>query len=123
MPASNESGCSLSRCDGVNVLGFLANISLPQTSNFGVARLDHDFGDKWHFMSSYRYYNLPAASNSAGGHRRLLPGRHAGRCRSLSPTTRSSPGSWWPGLTGNITNNFTNDIRYSYLRNWWQWGR
>ena len=33
------------------------NLTLPQTSNFGVVRLDHDFGDKWHFMSSYRYFN------------------------------------------------------------------
>src|SRR5215471_6627069 len=54
MPASNEAGCGVSRCDGVNVQGFLANLSIPQTSNFGVARIDHDFGDKWHLMSSYR---------------------------------------------------------------------
>ena len=27
------------------------------------------------------------------------------------------------GLTGNITSTFTNDIRYSYLRNWWAWRR
>ena len=63
MPLSNESGCGLGRCDGLNVLGFLGNLSTPQSSNFGVARLDHDFGDKWHFMSSYRYYNLTSASN------------------------------------------------------------
>ena len=58
--------------------GIPANMSIPQTSNFGVARLDHDFGDKWHFMSSYRYYNLTSAYQSTGGHRRVLPGRHAG---------------------------------------------
>ena len=27
------------------------------------------------------------------------------------------------GLTTNITNNTTNDIHYSFLRNWWAWGR
>jgi hypothetical protein len=54
MPESNEMGCGLQRCDGLNVLGFAANMSIPQSSNFGVARVDHDFGDKWHFMSSYR---------------------------------------------------------------------
>jgi len=54
MPLSNESVCGLARCDGHNVLGFKANMSIPQNDNFGVARLDHDFGDKWHFMASYR---------------------------------------------------------------------
>ena len=27
------------------------------------------------------------------------------------------------GLTTNITSNVTNDIHYSFLRNWWAWGR
>ena len=27
------------------------------------------------------------------------------------------------GLTTNITSNTTNDFHYSFLRNWWQWGR
>ena len=27
------------------------------------------------------------------------------------------------GLTTNITSNTTNDVHYSFLRNWWQWGR
>ena len=56
MPPSNEASCGLGRCDGVNIQGFTGNMSVPQKDNFGVARLDHDFGDKWHFMSSYRYY-------------------------------------------------------------------
>ena len=30
-------------------LGFPANMRSPESSNFGVARLDHDFGSKWHF--------------------------------------------------------------------------
>jgi len=62
MPLSNESSCGLGRCDGVNVQGFKANVGIPQTSNFGVARLDHDFGDKWHFTASYRYFKLINAS-------------------------------------------------------------
>ncbi len=78
MPLSNESGCGLSRCDGHNILGFLANVGVPQNDNFGVARLDHDFGSKWHFMSSYRYYHLTKADYRPGGHRRILPGRYAG---------------------------------------------
>jgi hypothetical protein len=122
MPASNEAGCGLSRCDGTNVLGFTANMSTPQSSNFGVARLDHDFGDKWHFMSSYRYYNLQNANTSQVDIGGFFPGDKLGTPSSLS----NNPQQPWflvAGLTANLTNNITNDIHYSYLRNWWQWGR
>ena len=122
VPASNESGCSQSRCDGLNVLGFTANMSVPQSSNFGVARLDHDFGDKWHFMSSYRYYNLTSASNQQVDIGGFFPGDTLGVPASLS----NNPQQPWflvAGATANLTNNLTNDIRYSYLRNWWAWGR
>src|SRR5499427_589064 len=57
-PASNAACAAGSRCDGINVLGFSSNVSIPLKSNFGVFRLDHDFGAKWHFMSSYRYFKL-----------------------------------------------------------------
>jgi hypothetical protein len=122
MPASNETGCGLSRCDGTNILGFKANVALPQTSNFAVARIDHDFGDKWHFMSSYRYYNLQSASTQQVDIGGLVAGDTLGTPRALS----NNPQQPWflvAGLTGNITNSFTNDVRYSFLRNWWQWGR
>ena len=122
MPESNETGCSLSRCDGLNVLGFTANISIPESSNFGVARIDHDFGDKWHFMSSYRYYKLESAGTQQVDIGGFFPGDTKGVATSLS----SNPQQPWflvVGLTGNITKTFTNDVRYSYLRNWWAWGR
>jgi hypothetical protein len=34
-----------------------------QTSNFGVVRLDHDFGQKWKFVSTYRYFKLKIATD------------------------------------------------------------
>ena len=104
MPLSNETGCGLGRCDGLNVLGFTANMSTPQTSNFGVARLDHDFGDKWHFMSSYRYYNLTSASTQQVDIGGFFPATRWA-FRRLSPTIRSSRGSWSLALTANLTNN------------------
>ena len=122
MPLSNETGCGLGRCDGLNVLGFLGNLSTPQSSNFGVARLDHDFGDKWHFMSSYRYYNLTSASNQQVDIGGFFPGDTLGVPASLS----NNPQQPWflvVGLDANLSNTWTNSIRYSYLRNWWQWGR
>ncbi len=122
MPLSNESGCGLGRCDGLNVLGFTANMLTPQSSNFGVARLDHDFGDKWHFMSSYRYFNLTSASAQQVDIGGFFPGDTLGVPASHS----NNPQQPWflvVGLTANLTSNITNDIRYSYLRNWWAWTR
>jgi len=122
MPASNESGCGLSRCDGVNILGFLANLSLPQTSNFGVAKIDHNFGEKWKFFASYRYYNLQTATNSQVDIGGLAPGDTLGVPHSLS----NNPQQPWflvAGLDANLSSTWTNSIRYSFLRNWWQWGR
>src|SRR5438094_3785604 len=65
MPPANDTQCTGifgSRCDRVNEQGFTANMALPYRSDFGVARLDHDFGAKWHFNSSYRYYKLVRAT-------------------------------------------------------------
>ena len=123
MPLSNESatGCGLSRCDGNNILGYLANVSIPQNDNFGVARLDHDFGAKWHFMSSYRYYNLTRATSDQVDIGGAFPGDTLGTPASLS----SRPQQPWylvAGLTGQLSNNITNNFTYNYLRNYWAWG-
>ena len=114
MPQSNETLCGKTLCDGVNVLGFRANAGLPQNDDFGVVRVDHDFGSKQHFFSSFRYYHLKRATTdetllTAGGI----------TSESLRPQV---PWFYVAGLTSNITSNITNDFHYSYLRNWWQWG-
>jgi carboxypeptidase family protein len=122
MPLSNESGCGLSRCDGVNILGFKANVGLPQNSNFGVAKIDHNFGEKWKFFSSYRYYNLTNATSQQVDIGGFVAGDTLGTPRSLS----NAPQQPWflvAGLDANLSNTWTNSIRYSYLRNWWQWSR
>ncbi len=100
--------------DGINEQGYLGQLSIPQSSNFFVGRLDHDFGEKWKFMSSYRYYSYTQQTNNQ---------------TTLSPTgqyTATSPRPQKPeflvsGLTTTITSNITNDFRVSYLRNFWQW--
>ncbi|MFZ0275728.1 MAG: carboxypeptidase-like regulatory domain-containing protein [Candidatus Sulfotelmatobacter sp.] len=109
-------------CDNANVLGFAANLSVPITSNFDVARIDHDFGSKNHFMTSWRYYKMNLASDSQIDIGGFFPGDTLG-------TPASQAGNpirdWYlvAGLTTNITTNTTNDIHYSYLRNWWAWSR
>ena len=45
-------------------MAFRANMALPWDDNFGVVRLDHDFGSKWHFYSTYRYYNQQRATTN-----------------------------------------------------------
>ena len=122
MPLPNNlTGCSggLTLCDvnsaGLGNVGtFTGNVDLPQSSNFGVVRIDHDFSSKWHFMSSYRYYHLLRATDSqvdiAGGTPISLSGRP------------QVPWFYVAALTTNITSNTTNDLHYSFLRNFWQWG-
>ncbi len=120
-PASNA-GCSQSLCDGSNILGYSANLDLPTSSNFGVARIDHDFSTKQHLMVSYRYYNMKLASDSEVDIGGFFPGDTKGTPASAA----SDPIQDWylvAGLTTNITNNTTNDFHYSFLRNWWAWNR
>jgi hypothetical protein len=125
MPEPNVAGCNgLTRCDVTpaglgNVAAFTGNMSIPQSDNFGVARLDHDFSDKWHFMASYRYYKLSRVTDSQYDIGGVLAGS-LGAPASLS----SRPQVPWflvGALTTNITTNTTNDFHFSYLRNYWSW--
>ena len=113
-------GSSSGRCDGVNTLGFVGNMALPQTSNFGVIRVDHDFGSKWHFNTTYHYYNEKRATNSQVDIGGAFGSDVLGTATSLS----NRPQQTWlytAGVTTNISPNVTNDFHYSYLRNWWAW--
>lgn len=125
-PMPNDPGCGVllgaanGRCDGTNVQGFKANLALPQNDNFGVVRLDHDFGTKWHFNSSYRYYHLNRATLDQADIGGFFTGDTLGVPASLS----NRPEVPWylvAGLTTNINSNVTNDFHYSFLRNWWAW--
>ncbi len=121
-PAGNDPGCTGivgARCDGVNTIGFKGNVALPQKSDFGVVRLDHDFGSKWHFNTSFRQYaftNLTSNQVDIGG---VLGGK-LGVPTAFAPRPQTP---WYQvaGLTTNITANLTNDFHYSYLRNIWYW--
>ena len=107
-------------CDGVNTLDFRANLAIPQNDDFGVVRLDHDFGAKWHFMSSYRYYHLKRATDDQVDIGGFFNGNTLGTPTAL---TNRPQVPWYlvVGLTTNISSNVTNDFRYSYLRNYWAW--
>jgi len=122
-PMPNDPSCGAligPRCDGVNEQGFKANILTPQRSDFGVARIDHDFGSKWHFMSSYRDYRLELATTSQVDIGGFFPGDTLGVPASLSNRPQQ-PWYYVAGLTTNVSSNVTNDFHYSYLRNFWAW--
>lgn len=107
---------------GLNTCGYIGNLSYPLSTNFGVVRVDHDFGAKWRWYSTYRYYreiNPTTNQVDIGG---LLPGDTLGQ-----PATASNfpvqPRYFVTGLTGTITPNLTNELTLSYTRNQWQYLR
>src|SRR6185369_15939014 len=95
-------------------------VSLPVTSNNYVARIDHDFTEKWRFMASYRAFHFKRLGTQqvdiGGG----LPGDTLGvpAAQAVRPQV---PSLWVAGFTTNIKPTVTNDFRFSYLRNFWQW--
>ena len=120
-PASNTS-CAQSLCDSANILGFAGTLNTPISSKFAVARIDHDFSSKQHFMASYRYYNMKVVGTEQVDIGGFFSGDKLGTPASIS----GDPVQDWylvAGLTTNITSNTTNDFHYSWLRNWWAWSR
>jgi hypothetical protein len=123
---------STSYCDGTNLIGYKTNVTYPQTSNFFVARMDHDFGAKWHFMASYRYYKLVNATTNQVS----ICGAMTAYANPATATGVGTPCSGAPvavtprpqvpwfgviGLTTNVSTSLTNDFHYSYTRNLWQY--
>ncbi len=107
--------------DTYNTQGWVAAIRAPLTQNNYVGRIDHQFADKWHFMTSYRYskiINLTTNQFDIGG---ALPGDSFGQAVAKAPRPQID-GYFIAGLTTNITPSTTNDFRFAYLRQFWQWG-
>ncbi|MGC2658635.1 MAG: carboxypeptidase-like regulatory domain-containing protein [Bryobacteraceae bacterium] len=106
--------------DAHNVEGFQGQVSLPTTSKFLVGRVDHDFGDKWRFFGSYRYYALNTLTENQIDIGGALPGDKLGVPTSRAPRPQK-PDFLVGGLTTTINPTTTNDFRISYTRIWWQW--
>ncbi|MFZ0856615.1 MAG: carboxypeptidase-like regulatory domain-containing protein [Candidatus Acidiferrales bacterium] len=110
-----------SQGDGLNYCGYKGSISTPQSSNFGVVRLDHDFAQNWHFNATYHYYRLSNTVDNqidVGG---FFPGDTLGQYAAI----RQKPQEPWiytAGLTTNVSSNVTNDFHFSFTRNWWAYG-
>jgi len=107
--------------DHFNTMGYLSNLATPENGNSYVVRLDHDFGVNWRFTSSYRltrFTQLNPAQVDIGG---ALPGDTFGVPAAYAPRVQI-PSYIVGGLTTTISSNITNDFRFSYTRNFWQWG-
>jgi hypothetical protein len=108
--------------DGLNTCGYLSNLSYPLGNDFGVVRVDHDFGAKWRFFASYRYFretNPTTNQVDIGG---LLPGDTLGTPASAS-NFPLGPRYLVTGITGTLTPNLTNEGHISYTRDQWQYLR
>ena len=106
--------------DGHNIEGFQGIVALPTTSKFMVGRVDHDFGDKWRFMSSYRYYALSQLTTNQIDIGGALPGDKLGVPTARAPRPQK-PMFLVGGLTTTISPTTTNDFRINYTKIWWQW--
>ena len=106
--------------DTYNTIGFLASIREPLTSNNYVGRIDHDFGDKWHWYVTYRDFKLVSLTANQVDIGGVFPGDTFGTPTPTAPRPQQ-PSVWTTGMTTTINSTTTNTFVFSYLRNFWQW--
>jgi len=107
--------------DQLNYCGYTGTIRTPLSSNFGVARIDHDFAKGWHFNGTYHYYKLQNTVSDQWDIGGFFPGDTKGQYAAI----RSKPQNTWiytAGLTKDIRPGITNDFHFSFTRNWWAYG-
>lgn len=112
LPTDTTSG------DGVNYYGYPGTISTPQSSNFGVFRLDHDFSKIEHFNSTLHYYKLSNSSAGMWDIGGFFPGDTKGQYAAIKQVPQNS-WMYTAGLTSTLAPTLTNDIHFSFTRNYW----
>ncbi len=118
MPLPNDP--TYSSGDQYNTQGFLSTIRAPLNSNNYVGRIDHDFGDKWRFYSSYRDQRLISLTTNQVDIGGAIGADKFGVPAALAPRTQI-PDYFVTGLTTNISPTITNTFLFNYIRNFWQW--
>lgn len=116
MPLPNNNNLG----DSHNVAGFMGQVLVPETSKFAVGRIDHDFGEKWRFTSSYRYFSLHQLTTNQIDIGGALPGDKLGVPVARAPRPQK-PEFLVGGLSTTISPTMTNDFHVSYTKIWWQW--
>ncbi|MBV9743135.1 MAG: hypothetical protein JO099_05180, partial [Acidobacteriia bacterium] len=113
-PQGNDPGLG----DGLNTTGFLSPVNTSVDSNFGVARLDQIFSEKYRLSASYRYAKQFAYGSSqvdiAGFGRGDTPG-------VAVPAQRNDvqPRTWSIQFTATPTSRLVNDITVGDARSFW----
>ncbi len=106
--------------DTYNTQGYNATVSIPQLSHQYTTRIDHDFNEKWHLTTSYRYFILRQNTTNQTDIGGILGGTF-GQEVAVAPRDQK-PSYFVTGLTTTITPTLINDFHYNYTRNFWQWG-
>jgi hypothetical protein len=121
IPLPNDPLFSGTGADGLNTQGYLSTIRLPLTSDVYVGRIDHDFNSKNRFFTSFRAQHLERTVNTQVDVGGLLQGTSRGQYGSTAIRVQT-PELLVFGLTSTLSPSITNDLRVSYLWNWWGWG-
>jgi hypothetical protein len=101
-PAAND----FTQGDGLNTAGFVANFATPIRSDLGIARIDHQFNEKWSFDGSFKAQRQLATTN---GQADIKDGK-------FTSTNASRPRSLSAGLVGLLTPQITNEFRFGWTR-------
>jgi Carboxypeptidase regulatory-like domain len=118
LPLPNDPGPATG--DQFNTQGYLSTIRTPLTSNSYVGRIDHDFNSKHRFFTSFRAFKLLNVTTNQVDVGGAFAGGTLGQYQPTAP--RPQLGELWVvGLTSTLSPRLTNDLRLSYLWNWWQW--
>ncbi len=115
-PTNNSCG------DHLNTECFIGQLSYPLATNFGVVRIDHDFGPKWRFFASYRYFGVDNPTTNQVDIGGLVSGDKKG-VPAVQSNNPLEPRFFVGGMTTTITPSLNNDFHFSYQRNFWQWDR
>ena len=116
MPPGNDT----TQGDGLNTVGFSGFGKFPLDTNLGVIRFDHTFNPKVQWTVSYRHYTEDAGiarQADIGG----IVGNDVRGVPKILSTIPRQPRYLVTGVTSNFTQYLTNDVRLSWLRDYWQW--
>jgi hypothetical protein len=120
VPLPNSPNSTAGGADQYNTQSFLASLRQPITTNNYVGRIDHDFGDKWHYYLTYRDYKLVSQTNNQTDIGGFFAGDTFGTPAAVAPRPQQ-PSVWTTGMTTTINPSTTNTFVFSYLRQFWQW--
>ncbi len=109
-PAGNNP--NVSGVDNLNTTGFTANAKSPLTQDFGTFRLDHNITDKWHFNGSFSY----SRDLEYDAFPLVVDIRNPGNVLNEDQTPAWTS-AFIAGVTGQITSNLVNTVRFGYVEN------